>query len=523
MSERGERVMQGMSAEEFLEYLASSGATEYIPAFEKAIEIARAIKEKGGRAMIVGGSVRDEIMGIVAKDFDLEIYGMEALALKELLAGFGELNEVGEAFGILKLRVGEIDLDISLPRRESKTGAGHKDFSVMADSRMSMEEAARRRDFTFNTLAKDPLTGEIFDYFGGIVDLRKRILRMTDEERFKDDPLRVLRGMQFVGRFGLMIDDRTAYVMRTIRDELKYISKERFREEWTKLLLRSPKPSLGLNAAMEFGIFHALHEKEIVPMLATPQEPEWHPEGDAWVHTMMVVDEAAKIVAAARLPQEEAFIVMLAAFCHDLGKPSTTKIIDGKITSHAHEEAGKEPTDIFLEAIGVEESLRLSIKKLVIEHLKPSLLYIDEKKRGVPVEDGVIRRLAKRLHPATITQLVMVATADHLGRGPFLDAERKGELMMPYEYPAGSWLLERARRLAVADAEPASILSGKTLETHGFVGGKNMGAIIGLGDRLRDELGKTQEEIMTIIGAENGPSNDVQKRLMSNLAPKLWV
>ncbi len=499
ISERRERKYRGMNAAQYRAYLERVGAVEYIPAFETAVRIAEAVKAKGGRALLVGGSVRDEFLGQTVKDYDLEVYGLAPNTLKELLATFGDLKETGEAFTVLKLRVSGVELDISLPRRESKTGKGHRDFSISADPQMSIKEAAQRRDFTMNSMAKDILTGEIFDYFAGAVDLRQRVLRMTDEERFTDDPLRVLRAMQFVGRFGLMTHDRASYVMRTIREELKHLSKERLREEWLKLLLRSPKPSLGLNAAMEFGIFHALHITEIVPMLATPQEHEYHPEGDAWIHTMMVVDEAAKIIEQERMPEHDATIVLLAAFCHDLGKPSTTKIIKGKITSHGHEEAGAPPTEQFLAAIGVEEALRNPIKKLVAEHLKPTLLYLDEVKRGKPVSDGVIRRLATRLHPATIAQLVAVAKADHLGRGPFVNPLEPEKSFMPHDFPAGAWLLERAKRLLILDSKPEPVLMGRDLVALGLPQSTALGKILKLADRLRDEKGKTREDILFVI------------------------
>ncbi len=498
ISERREQIHQGMNAEQYHKHLVNAGFNEYLPAFEAAVSIANAVKKHGGKALLVGGSVRDEIMGNVIKDYDLEIYGLQPAQIKEIASGIGQVDEVGEAFAVLKLRVGNVELDISLPRRESKTGAGHRDFSISADPNMGIKEAARRRDFTMNSLAKDILTGEIHDSFGGMIDIRKRILRVTDEERFKDDPLRVLRGMQFVGCFGLMVEDRTSSIMRELRDELKNLSKERLREEWLKLFLKSGKPSLGLNAAMEFGIFYALHNKAIMPMLSTQQEPEWHPEGDAWVHTMMVVDEAAKIVRQMNMPEDEAALVLLAAFCHDLGKPQTTKIIKNRITSHGHEEAGANPTENFLSAIGIEESKQAVIKKLVTEHLKPTLLYLENQKHGY-VSDGTIRRLAERIHPATIEQLIYVAKADHLGRGPFVDPEEPEKSLLPLNYPAADWLLARAKELEISNRKPAPLLQGRDLKALGFKPGKQFGEIIRLADDLRDEQNLTRENILSLI------------------------
>jgi len=477
--------------------LIEGGFIEEAGAFERVIAFAQAVKEAGGRALLVGGSVRDEIMGIPPKDYDIEVYNIPPERLKELASSFGSVNEVGVAFGILKVRLGDIDIDISLPRRESKTGRGHRDFAISADPYMSPEEAARRRDFTFNSLAKDILTGEIYDYFGGIKDIEQRILRVTDEERFRDDPLRVLRGIQFIGRFGLKVDDRTASIMREMRSELKYLPKERLREEWVKLFLKSRKPSLGLQAAMEWGIFHEMHP-EIVELIKTPQDPEWHPEGDAWVHTLMVVDEAAKIVEQEQMRGNEALVVMLAAFCHDFGKPITTQEVEGKIRALGHEEAGVEPANKFLSAIGIEASLRDPIVKLIAEHLKPSILYIQEVQKGEKVTDGAIKRLAARIHPATLKQLVCVAKADHLGRGPFVDPHEPEKSLMPLDYPAGNWILKRASELGIYEAKPEPVLFGRDLIALGFKPDPLFGKIIKAAEE-RHVRGSSREEILALI------------------------
>lgn len=494
---------QGMDAAAYRSHLESGGFYEDIPPFEKAIEISKAIKDIGGRALLVGGGVRDELLGIPVKDLDLEVYNIEPTRLRELAGAFGDVNEVGMAFGILKLRVGDTDLDISLPRKESKTGKGHKDFSVSADPTMSIKEAARRRDFTFNSLAKDVLTGEIYDYFGGVEDLQNRILRVTDEERFKDDPLRVLRAVQFVGRLGLKIDDRSSEIIRSMRSELKYLPKERLKEEWLKLFLRSPKPSLGLNAAMELGIFHEMHAEEIIPLAQTPQEPEWHPEGDVWVHTMMVADEAKKIIDRERLRGDDATIITLASFCHDFGKPATTKTVEGRIRSLEHEEKGMAPAIKFLSDIGIEASLREPIANLVRDHLKPGVLWRVEQEGG-NVSDGAIRNLAKRLHPATIEQLVCVSEADSRGRGFFVDPKEPEKYLIPKEYPPRDWLLERARRINVEKNKPAPVIYGRDLIALGLKPGKAFGEIINLANSLRDEKNLTKEDILGLLYDNNG-------------------
>jgi len=479
------------------EQLMKNGFIEQAEAFEKIIDFAQIIKEMGGRALLVGGSVRDEFMGMVPKDYDIEVYNISPEKIREIAKSLGQVNEVGFAFGVLKVRIGDIDIDVSLPRRESKTGAGHKDFAVSADPYMSIKEAARRRDFTFNSLAKDILSGEVYDYFGGVKDIEQRILRVTDEERFRDDPLRVLRGVQFIGRFGLSVDDRTAQIMREMRSELKHLPKERIREEWVKLFLKSKKPSLGLQAAMEWGIFHEMHP-EIIDLTTTSQDPQWHPEGDVWIHTMMVVDEAAKIVEREQLPDKEALIVMLAAFCHDFGKPLTTQSVEGKIRSYGHEEAGMQTANKFLSQIGIEASLRDAITKLVAEHLKPSLFYLQETQQGEKITDGAIKRLASRINPATLRHLVCVAQADHCGRGLLVDPNEPEKFFLPLDYPAGKWLLERARALGIDKEKPKPVLFGRDLIALGFEPGPLFGEIIRSAEEKHVE-GFEREQILALI------------------------
>jgi len=512
-------IYQGRDAWQYAEYLLEGGFYENIHAFKAAVNIAKAVKERGGAAMLVGGGVRDEIMGLPIKDYDLEVYNIEPEELRNLVAQFGELNEVGKAFGILKIRVADTEIDVSLPRRESKTGKGHKDFSVSSDPKMSVKEAARRRDFTINSLAKDILTGRIYDYFGGVEDLKNRMLRVTDEERFKDDPLRVLRAVQFVGRMGLMIEDESARIIREMRPELKYLPKERLKEEWLKLFTKSRKPSLGLNAAMELGIFHELHKDEIVPLMSTPQEPEWHPEGDVWIHTLMVVDEAAKIVERERLKGDDAIIVLLSAFCHDLGKPATTEFKEGRVRSHGHEPAGVAPSEKFLSDIGVgDKHIVEAILKIVENHLWPAMQYTNEVKKGLKVSDGAFRKLARKMTPATIEQLVHVAEADHLGRGPFPDPNEPGKYFMPAYDPAKNWMLKRAKELNISKEVPAPLLQGRDLVALGFKPSKTFGQIIKTADVLRDERGMKREDVLFII-SEN--KNESQEKVLEKLKEKL--
>lgn len=425
---------------------------------QRALGIARAVKEQGGLALIVGGYARDEAMRRFGykrqpKDIDLEVYGLPFADLEGLLKKFGTPKVEGKSFGVIKLG----GLDISIPRRDSKTGKGHKGFSIEGDPAMTVAEAARRRDFTINAMAYDPLTGEIIDEFGGIEDIKKKVLRATDPKLFGDDPLRALRAMQFAGRFGFSIDKKTAKLCRDMN--LSELPKERVGEEWQKLLLRSDRPSVGLEAAAGLDILKKLHP-ELEALRTTEQDPVWHPEGTVWEHEKLVMDEAAEIVRREKLSDDEALPILLAALSHDLGKPATTASNEeGRIISHGHERAGVAPAGRFLASINIPEKMTAIVTRIVDHHLYPGL--------HRDASDRAVRRLANRLAPATIQQLVWVAEADHRGRA------------LPWDgFPAGKELLAKAAQLDVTKGKPERILMGRHLIALGVEGGVAMGKIL---------------------------------------------
>lgn len=498
--------------EEYFKILKENSSEKHAEAYKKVIDIAQAIKEAGGQALLVGGSVRDMILGKISKDFDIEVYGLEAAKVEEIVSRFGKVSDVGRAFGILKMTLGEgVDIDVSLPRVDSKIGEGHRGFEVKTDPRMSIKEAARRRDFTMNSAAADPLTGEVYDPFGGRQDLRSRVLRVTDGERFRDDSLRMMRALQFIGRFGLSLDPESARIIQEMTPELKELPKERIFEEWKKLLLKSEKPSLGLAAGMSLGVLREIHP-EFPPLAETPQEPEWHPEGDAWIHSLMVVDKAAEIIRREDLDNKEALVIMLASLCHDLGKAAVTQLDEkGRYISHGHEEASQDPSLKFLDSIGVDNLTRDKVVKLVVNHLKPTLLYTSEVIQKQKISDGVIRRLAQRISPATIRELALVGEADHLGRGPFEDPEIPEQLLLSFGYSPGKWLLRRARAIEVEDSKPTSLTRGKDWLVLGYRPGTHIGKLITLADQLRDEKDYTREQVFQAVYGISDAQEAVKK------------
>ena len=269
-----------------------------------AAAVAEQVHRAGGRALYVGGWVRDRLLGRESKDVDIEVYGIEADRLRGLLAEIGPVNTVGQSFTVYK--VGGVD--VSLPRTESKRGRGHRGFIVTGDPWMSEKEAARRRDFTVNAIAWDPRRDAYIDPFGGRADLAAGRLRVVDPATFGDDSLRVLRGVQLAARFELAPDDATARLCRGIA--LDDLPAERIRGEMDKLLLQARRPSIGFQLALDLGVVDRLFS-ELRALVGCAQDPEWHPEGDVWVHTLMVVDQARARIDALDPPQQ--LTLMLAA------------------------------------------------------------------------------------------------------------------------------------------------------------------------------------------------------------------
>lgn len=429
--------------------------------------ICRAAREAGGRAFLVGGHVRDCARAALrgepapaARDLDLEVHGIEAAALRGILERFGRVDAVGEAFTVFKLG----DVDVSIPRRDSKTGPGHKGFEVTGDPYMGVEEAARRRDFTINAILLDPLTGEVLDPHGGLEDLRAGVLRAVDPRTFGEDPLRVLRAAQFAARFEFRIDPATADLCRSIG--LADLPAERLWGEMEKLLLRSRRPSIGLQALLDLGAVGRVFP-ELGTLVGCPQDAAWHPEGDVWAHTLQVADAAAGFLGD--LPRPKRIALMLAALCHDLGKPRTTKEVDGRLRSFDHEEHGVEPTARLLDRLNVHSvegyDVRGQVLALVERHLSPHHLH-EERDR---VKDGAFRRLARH---CDLDLLYRLAKADTLGRrGP---VEKEPRLQ------AAEWFRSRVEALGVAKGPPPPILKGRHLLELGLKPGPRVGRIAGL-------------------------------------------
>jgi tRNA nucleotidyltransferase (CCA-adding enzyme) len=412
-----------------------------------------------GRPRLVGGGVRDWLLGLEPKDFDIEVAGVDFETLHRTLAPFGSTDVVGRSFGVLKVRsrATGTEYDFSLPRRESKTGAGHRGFAVAPDPTLSDAEAAARRDFTLNAIAVDPFTGELIDPHGGQRDLQARVLRHTSAA-FVEDPLRVLRAMQLAARFDFALAPETAALCRGIADTFGELPVERVWGEWQKWAEKSSKPSRGMAVLEETGWLR--HFPEIAAMRGTPQEPEWHPEGDVFTHPQHCID------ALAQLPEWQASeparqrVLMFAVLAHDFGKPATTQRTEKRgamrWTSNGHEAAGGPLAVAFLRRIGAPLELDAPVCELVVHHLAHH-----HGNRG-EFSDTQVRRLARKLAPATIDDLAVVMTADSLGRPP---------LQTPETHALIAQLRAKARDLALADSAPRPIVLGRHLLQLGLKAG----------------------------------------------------
>lgn len=416
------------------------------------LTIAQEVKLNGGRALLVGGCVRDALLRLKPKDIDIEVFGILPEKLDDILKKNYQIIKIGKAFGVLKLK--GIDIDVSIPRKESKQGMGHKGFLIEGDPFLSFEAAASRRDFTINAISWDPLTQELIDPFNGQADLANGILRHVSD-KFSEDPLRVLRAMQFLARFNLKIDSQTLELCKAIEPE--NLPKERIFEEWKKLIIKGKTPSLGLKFLKDCGWIR--YYPELEALINCEQDPHWHPEGDVWVHTLHCMDEFAR----ERINDEwEDLIVGLGVLCHDLGKPVTSfKDEGGRIRSPGHDLAGVPITQGFLKRLTDEKNLIDAVLILVETHMRPAELY------KIQAGSSAIRRLAKKV--GRIDRLIRVVSADMGGCPP----KDKNEFLVGLK-----WFEEQGELLKVIDQAPKPIILGRHLIELGIVPGKEFKKIL---------------------------------------------
>ncbi len=419
--------------------------------------IARDIANQGGRVFYTGGFVRDYLLQDEApngKDIDLEVFGLDKAKLISVLSTYGQPIEVGKSFPIIKI-----------------SHHPEWDFTLPETPEVSYREACARRDFTINAMIMDVITGEILDFFGGQEDLENRFIRHTTENVLKKDPLRTYRAVQLAARFGFSIDAATLELMK--QTNLDNIKPERILEELRKLLLLAPQPSLGLSYMQETGILERRHPM-LFRLVGCEQSPLNHPEGDVWQHTLQVVDICARLKEQSQDPE----ILMFAALLHDLGKPATTCIRNGKITAYGHDLKGEKMARIFLNQLNASKSLIAGVEKLVREHMHPVLLY----KTREQVSDRSIRKLVNRVN---VRELLLLAEADFKGRGKERDFK-----------PVQEWLMDRISRLGLDPEQGITpYVQGRDLIALGLKPGTDFRKILDQCFEMQLE-GKSRQEIL---------------------------
>lgn len=452
------------------------------------------IRAAGGRPMLAGGCVRDAILapGIVPKDIDIEVYGLDGLTgVAHALTGARfRIDEVGVSFGVLKARAGTCDLDISLPRRDSRAGPSHRGIAVTTDAGLNMAEACARRDFTVNAMLADPWTGAVLDFHGGQDDLAAGMLRHVSAA-FAEDPLRVLRAVRFASRLSFRLDPRTAELCRRIAVRFPELATERVYGELARIGTEGTHISRALEVLEDTG--WEIWFPELMAMRGVPQEPDWHPEGDVWTHAGLSGDQAAKFADEAGLSGEDRMVIVLAALLHDCGKPATTRVENARIVSPQHAMAGAEIAKAFLRRTGFPRDVIARIVPLIAEHMNCATR---------PTQPAV-RRMARRLVPATMAELALVIHADASGR--VAAAVRHGLV--------DDWL-EMAGKLTVTSRPRPGILTGRHLIAAGMTPGPAFKPVLAAALAAQDDGAYTDE-----AGAITWLAERIADQLMTSLFP----
>lgn len=409
--------------------------------FRRAIE---AIVQAGGHPNLVGGSVRDQFLNLKPKDLDVEVFHLTIEQLIEALSTVGYPNVDDRKFGVVRLDCGMVEaVEFSLPRKDN---IGERGFGGVFPN-LSAREAALRRDFTFNAMSQSLITDVIIDPFDGLSDLRAGVIRHCHDQFFREDPIRGPRGFRFAGQINGVAAPETKVIIRSMSQAIRELSPTSWWGEFEKWSLRSIVPGQGLRFLVDTGMIDVF--PEIKALIDCPQDPVWHPEGDAFNHTCHTVDAAAG----------QGPVPVLAALCHDFGKAThTVKCpIRDRWISPGHAAAGEEPTRSFLARIGAPKAIIKQVVELVREHMVHLGSGIDSKRKA--------RRLLVRLAHASADDLFRVIEADHSGRPPL---------------PAG--LPERARTLQATCESVANeidpVVLGRHLIASGMVPGRHFGPIL---------------------------------------------
>ena len=440
------------------------------------MNVLRELDGKGYQCLVIGGAVRDAILGIEPKDIDIEVYKINYEDLMQFLSWHGKVDLVGKKFGVIVFRPSgsEMKYDFSVPRKENKVGTGHTGFEITFDIDMTIKEAAERRDFTFNALAYDVINSQLYDYYGGVQDLENKIIRHTSD-KFSEDYLRILRGMQFQARFGFEIHPDTIAVMKEMlqsnTEEFFELSVERVYEEWKKWAEKGVRHDLLFKFMRDTGLIE--YYPDLKMLKYTEQDKIYHPEGDVEIHTELCLTHLDKIIKETdpmvAVIANEKIIVVMATLLHDIAKPQTTEeqMKNGRmtITSNGHEAMGGVVAKKFLSSIGFSDELSYPICNIIANHLAGVSINAITSPAG---QVKAVKKLSRRLFPATITQLLCVMEADTNGRGG-------SEYKMP---TGGQEIADIAMTLNVTEKQYEYVLMGRHLIEAGLKPGEDFKIIL---------------------------------------------
>lgn len=430
--------------------------------------LAEAFQQAGGRALLVGGTVRDRLLGLPVKDYDLEVFGLPLEQLRSVSQQFGPVQDVGKAFGILKLKVGDLEIDVAAPRQEQKVGRGHAGFSIAIDPALTPSQAARRRDFTINAIAEDPLTGEIIDPYHGQSDLAARVLRVVDPTTFIEDPLRVLRAVQLAGRFGLHIEIGSLSLLQSMRSTLDELSRDRVRAEWTKLFLLSTSPSVGLELAKSIGLFtdHPIEQLASAPIDSQDQHTQWS-------KTLEETDRAAALARQEFPSMFDRLVILLATFFSRLGEAIAPRQSDRVIVGIPVMQGWLETRGFPSQVIRNAAALLSGYATLrTLQTLPESQLH-----------DGRFRSLVNTTAPGTIPQLISIVKAKNESPA-FIDGQ----------------VLPRLHQLGLTRG-PVPVLNGHDLLQQGWPASPRFGQLLRLSERYAEASGCSRLDLLHLLQA----------------------
>lgn len=429
------------------------------PTSDQATVIAAIIQE-GGNPFYVGGIVRDSFMGKKSKDVDIEVFGVAA---DFLFAAIQECESVkvakitGVDFPVIKVTCNDgTDMDVSLPRREVKAGMGRTGFIVEADPSMDMSEAAERRDFAMNAIMEHCQTGQVFDFFNGIENIETGVIRAIGP-RFVESPDRMIRAGRFAAQFGFRVGRNVVAMCQAMAaaGEFATIKPEQLRAEFTKIAM-SNAPSRAFRFFMEAGFGPFI--PELHALIGCKQDPRWHPEGDVFEHTMLVVDEMVRVCEERGVSGEDRIVMIFGALCHDMGKPETTIMHeDGAITSAGHAAAGVKHAETFVKRMGFATASMIERVCKIVKHHMDGI--------GVTPNAKIVRRMASRMAPMTIAEFAMITEADASGRA-------SGRFKPAAAFEA------IAIQEACAEKPQASIIMGRHVVAAGVKAGPRVGQIV---------------------------------------------